>query len=105
MKSGILKDPIDIYKSKITTTEYGDSSVIYELYYSTRARVQYNSGSRVNENSEIFYPNVKTFIVRHYVPVEEPMRIKYDGKYYQIESINKDEDYHNIVITATLVNE
>ena len=105
MKAGTLKEKIELYAPDVVTTEFGDSKINYELCYTTRAFVKYNSGSRVNENNEVFYPNSKTFIVRYYVPIAEPMRIKYEDKFYQVISVNKDQKYNNKVIDAELVNE
>ena len=105
MKAGILKENIEIWEPNIITTEYGDSKMEYTWFYTTRANVQYNSGTRVNENNEVFYPTNKTFIVRHYVPVKEVMRIKFDDKFYRIISINADKYYNDKVIYTELVNE
>ena len=105
MKAGILKEPIEIWKPTRITTEFGDSETEYVLFYTTRAFVQYNSGSRTLENNEIFYPTNRTFIVRHYVPVVEKMRIKYNGKFYQIISINSNKYYNDKEIYTELVNE
>ncbi len=105
MKAGILKEKIEIWEPQVTTTDYGDTKIDYVLFYTTRANVQYNSGSRVNENSEVFYPTNKTFIVRHYVPVREPMRIKFEDKFYQISSIVPNKYYNDKVIYSELVNE
>lgn len=105
MKAGILREKIEIYKPETITTEYGDSETEYVLHYTTRASILYNSGTKTNENNEVFYPTTKTFIVRHYVPVDEPMRIKFEDKYYQILSVNKNKYYNDITIVADLVNE
>lgn len=105
MKAGLLKEKIEVYKPVTVTTDYGDSTTQYELFYTTRAHVMYNSGTRVNENSEIFYPTNRTFIVRHYVPVEEPMRIKFEDKYYQIISIDPNKYHNDREIYTRLVNE
>lgn len=105
MKAGILKNQIGIYTPVITTTDYGNTKTEYELVTTTRANVRYNSGSRVVENDEIFYPHSKTFIVRHYVQVTEPMRIKYEDKFYRIISINFNQTYRDKEIIAELVNE
>ena len=88
MKAGILKEKIEIYKPVVIKNEFGSSKINYELHYSTRAAVQYNSGYKSDSNKEVFYAQDKTFIVRHYVPVKENMRIKFDGKFYSINSIN-----------------
>lgn len=105
MKAGTLKYIIEIYKPITIETEYGDSNTEYEYYYKTHANVLYNSGSRVNENGEVFYPNTRTFIVRHYVPVKETMRIKYNDKYYQITSVNPNKYFNDTELIADLVNE
>jgi head-tail adaptor len=105
MKAGILKEKIEIYAPTVETTEYGNSRTVYSLHYTTRASVQYNSGTRTNQNDEIFYPVTKTFIVRHYVPVTEPMRIKHDGKTYRIISIEPNKYYNDKEIITELVNE
>lgn len=105
MKAGNLKEEIEIWKYDVTTTEYGDTNKVWTKYYTTRANVRYDSGNRVNQNNEVFYPSTRTFIVRYYVPVKEPMRIKYDGKFWQIESIAPDKYYNDKVIIATMINE
>lgn len=105
MKAGKLKDIIEIWKPVVNTTEYGDSVTQYEFHYKTRAEVIYNSGSRTNENDEIFYPTSRTFRVRYYVDVKEPMRIKFDDKFYQIISIEPNKYYNNKTIITELVNE
>lgn len=105
MKAGQLTDIIEFYKPYDVTTDYGNIKKKWEFHYRTRASILYNSGYRTLENYEIVYPTTKTFIVRHYVNVIETMRIKYDGKYYQITSIKKNKLYNNIEIIADLVNE
>lgn len=105
MKAGLLTEAIEIYEPIITTTEYGNTKKTWGLFYKTRANVIYNSGSRIVENQEIFYPTNITFIVRKYVPVKEPMRIKFNDKYYQIISITPNKFYSNQEIYTQLVNE
>lgn len=105
MKAGLLTDKIQIYRPNIINTDFGDTHTEWELHYTTRANVIYNSGSRTNENQEIFYPTNRTFVVRSYVPVNEPMRIKFEDKYYQIISIIPNKYYRNKTIYTELVNE
>lgn len=105
MKAGTLKWKIEIWKPITITTDYGDSKTEYELHYTTHANMLYNSGTRTVENDEIVYPNNKTFIVRHYVPVEEPMRVKFEGQFYQIISINPNKYYNDKELYTELVNE
>ncbi len=105
MKAGTLKYIIELYKPTTYTTDFGDCDTHWDFYYKTHANVIYNSGTRTNENSEIFYPTTRTFIVRHYVPVEKTMRVKFGNDYFQIISVNPNKYYNNIEIIADLVNE
>ena len=105
MKAGILKENIEIYEPVTVTTDFGNTTQTWQRFYTTRASVLHNGGTRLNQNDEIFYPNNKTFIVRHYVPVVEKMRIHYQGKKYQITSIVPNKWYNDKEIYTTLVNE
>lgn len=105
MKAGILKEKIEIWEPTVIETEFGDSKTTYSVFYTTRAHVIHGSGSRTNENNEIFYPTNKTFIVRNYVPVTEPMQIKFEGKFYRILSIISNKYYNDKEIYTELVNE
>lgn len=105
MKAGILKENIEIYEPVTFTTDFGDTKQTWKRFYTTRAAVLHNGGTRINQNDEIFYPNNKTFIVRHYVPVVEKMRIHYQGKKYQITSIIPNKYFNDKEIYTTLVNE
>jgi head-tail adaptor len=105
MKAGLLKYKIEIWAPTITTTDYGTHKEIYSKSYTTRANVFFNSGTRTTENDEIVYPKTRSFIVRHYVPVTDPMRVKFEDKFYRIVSINKNKYYNDTEIIAELVNE
>ena len=105
MKAGKLRDTIEIFKPVVNTTEYEDFVTSYEFHYKTRAEVIYNSGTKTNENNEVFYSTSRTFRVRYYVYVTEPMRIKFQDKYYQIISIEPNKYYNNKTIITELVNE
>lgn len=105
MNAGILREKIEIYEPTVTRTQYGNSKTSWSLHYTTRASVQYNSGFEKEENKEIVRTTVYTFIVRHYVPVNEKMRIKHEGKMYKIESIKPNKYYNDKEIVAELVNQ
>ena len=88
MNACLLRYPIEIYELVTTKTEYGTIQTHYELKYETKAHIIFNSESQVISEGEIFYPVNRTFIVREYVPVVETDRIKWDGKWWKIMSIN-----------------
>lgn len=105
MQAGQLKEVISIYKHQTTVTEFGEQITDYVFKYKTRARINYNRGSRDNVNNEIFHATEREFIVRIYVKVKEEDRILYNGQYYTILSIQPDPDFQQKTIIGELVNE
>lgn len=105
MKAGRLKDRIEIYNPVVITSEYGSKKTDYNLFYTTRAEVKYNSGSKTIENNEIVNTNTLTITIRYYVPVLENMIIKYNDKKYRILSIEPSKNYNDKVIIAEYINE
>lgn len=104
MKAGILREKIELYKPVAVKTDFGNTKIEYQFYKDTRCHVQHNAGNKQDSNNEIFYSNSKNFIVRHYVDVQENMRVKYEGKFYSIESITPNKFYNDKEIYATLTN-
>lgn len=105
MKAGKLKDKIEIYNPVIIRSEFGSNKIEYNLFYTTRAEVKYNSGSKVVENNEVITTMSITFTLRYYVPLLDNMIIKYDDKRYRILSIEPSKQYNNKVVIAEKINE
>lgn len=105
MNAALLKHPIEIYALVTTKTAYGTINTEYKIKYNTKAHIQFGSEQQVVSEGEIFYPVTRTFIVRAYVPVTETDRIKWEGKWWKILSINQNIYYNDIEIITTLVNE
>lgn len=105
-RAGLLQEVIDIYSPTSTPNEYGELVQTYTKTYTTRTRVNNYSGTRENENNEIFYSYDKRFTVRSYVPVTEFDQVEYNGKRYRIITIDdrvktRDEK----IIVTQLINE
>ena len=105
MIAGRLNEVIKIYHPTVTTNDYGEASEEYKLLYTTRAKVDHNSGTRTVENNEIVFDYTKTFNVRSYVPVTDADRIEWQGKMYRILTTQQRREYNDIMITAELINE
>lgn len=105
MIAGRLNEVIKIYHPTIIVNDYGEASEVYKLSYTTRAKVDHNSGTRTIENDEIVYDYNKTFSVRSYVPVGNDDRIEWQNKMYRILTSQKRREYNDIMITAELINE
>lgn len=105
MIAGRLNEVIKVYNVETTVNDYGERIEDYVLSMTTRARVDFNSGSRTNENSEIVFNYQKTFNVRSYVPVTDTSHIEWQEKMYRVLSVEKRREYNDIIVIAELINE
>lgn len=105
MIAGRLNEVVRIYNVESTVNDYGERIEEYVLSMTTRARVDYNSGNRSNENSEIVFNYQKTFNVRSYAPVVDTSHIEWQDKMYRVLSVEKRREYNDIVVIAELINE
>lgn len=54
MRAGILKEIITILTPIVTKNKFGEQTQEWKQKMITKARVQHNSGTRTNENGDIF---------------------------------------------------
>lgn len=105
-RAGLLNEVIKILSPTSTVNEYGETVQTYKETYTTRAKVEHNSGTRTNENNEIFYSYTKTFTVRSYVPVKERDLVEYNGKKYRITTIeDRVKVYNDKLLLTELIND
>ena len=105
MNAGILNELIQIYRSVTVTNDYGERSETYELKYTTRANVNWDSGSRIDSNEEIQYTYEKTFRIRSYVPIVETDIIKWQDNDYRILTLERRRQTNEIIVKTRLINE
>lgn len=106
MEAGKYFYTTDIYEPEEVRSEVGSKQTTYKYLVTTKAGIIYNKGSRaVVGESEIFYDTTLTFIFRAYAPITENSRIKYDGDFYRVVSLEKRQDYNDIQVIAEKVNE
>lgn len=105
MIAGRLNEVVNIYNPTEVVNEYGERKTDYILAYTTRARVEYSAGNRINENDEIVFNYTKTFCVYPYVPVTETSQIEWQKKRYRILTIEVRREYNEMIINAELINE
>lgn len=108
MRSGRLKSFIIIEELKTLTNEYGEEqSTIYTEKIRTRADVVNDSGSRVEDNGEIFYAYTKTFILWDYFDsiLGEFDRIIYKDKPYKIITKELVKEDKLLYVKTELMNE
>lgn len=106
MRAGLLNSVISVEKPEVVSDEFGANSLKWVQHISkTRAKVTYSSGSRANENNEIIFAYEVVFTVRIYHQIDERMRIRWEGKYYRILSIEEDRTLQQLTIKTELINE
>jgi hypothetical protein len=109
MNAGQLRNYlIDIYSLSTVREPFGSEQEVYTpLCENVRCHVADFQESRRSEGEEIEYGISRTFTVRrHYKNlIDEHSRIKYDGKFYRMDSIDVSRDTNSIVIRASKVNE
>lgn len=103
--AGLFNEQVEIYDFVKIKTKQGVVTEELKLTYSTRAKVSHASGSRTVINDQIQTPYVKTFVLRIYVPVLDTSWIKYEGKYYQVTSIDVDKALQQQVVIGQLVTD
>ena len=65
MIAGRLNEPIKIFHPTVNYNEFGEANEEYKEVYTTRAKVDHNSGTRTVENNETLIPqhyNLTLFI-------------------------------------------
>lgn len=105
MIAGRLNEVVKLYRPVTVINEYGERVDTYEYAYTTRAKVDYNTGNRMVENGEIVFNYYKTFNLRSYVPVLNTYQIEWQGKRYRILTIESRREYNDIVVNTELINE
>ena len=105
MIAGRLNEVIKLYKPTEVINEYGEREPQFAYCYTTRAKVEFNTGNRVNENNELVFNYNKTFNIRSYVPIDETYQIEWQNKRYRILTLERRREYNDIVINTELINE
>lgn len=105
MRAGFLKYVITIQQPITVQNEYGANGIDWIDVISTRAKADYNSGNRQNENNEIVHNQTITFTIRYYHNIKDDMRIIWNGNKYRILSINKEIYKQSTTIITELIND
>ena len=103
--AGRLNKIIEVHHYKETKNKFGGVDEEYVFGYKTRANKLYSNGSFTLNANELFHTNTINFEIRIYHQISEVDRIKYNGEFYRILSLQPDVDLQKITITTELVNE
>lgn len=104
MRSGEFKYPVKIYHPHEYIDDYGEQVKEYQLYTTTKASINWKSGTKTEQNFELFIPNTITLYLRHYTKITDDTRIEIQGKMYDVISYHNDLKYRDIEVTVKEVN-
>ena len=103
MKAGKFKYQIKVFSKVTSTDEFGSQTDTYILTRTTKAAVDWKTGSRT-ANNEIFLTNTLEITVRKYVEINDNTHIELEGKMYKIVSHHEDYHYHDQIVVIELIN-
>lgn len=96
---------IGILVPVVVRDTYGAQAVRYEFSRKVKADVRFKKGSRALEHGEVWLPNTIEITTRLHPDLTERVRLQWDGKTYQIDSLNRDPSARSITIVATRIDE
>ena len=83
---------------------YGAQSVRYAYVRDVWADVKFKKGNRALDHGEVWLPTTIVITTRLHSDINERVRLRWDGKVYQIDSLNRDRINGSLTITATEVD-
>jgi len=96
---------LEIYSPIRIKNEFGEWDEEWQLKTTCRAGLLSQSMNKNITEDEYFHPMYKEFIVRSYVDIEPIDRIKYEEKFYNVTSVDKNKYYNDKQIKCELVKE
>lgn len=105
LRAGLLREQIVVKRRTVTRNDYGEEVDTWTDVLTTRARVDFRSGTRMVDVNEVADPHTVTFIVRLNVQVNVYDRIEWRGRLYSVQSVNEEVTRQQITILAQVINE
>ncbi len=105
MNPSKLTEIVDIYRNFGITNDFGETNDFWQKIFTTRAWVNWDSGSRDLENQEIFHNYSKTIQIWNYNDINDNDRIYWQRHFYRIISIERRERQNVCIIRCELINE
>lgn len=105
MDAALLKDIIEIETPVVERDGFGGQVTVWKRAWRGKARVEFASGSRVLQNSEVVNTRTNRVRVRYKPFFTEKDRLLIDGQYYRVVSMNRDKRDMSTVFMVELINE
>lgn len=106
MNTALLRQcKIEVYKPTRTQNSFGEWDDQWTLFKTYRAGLLAQSMNRNITEDEYYHPQYKEFIVRAYADIDEVDRIKFEGKMYNITSVEINQYFNNKQIKCEIAKE
>lgn len=106
MNTALLRQcKIKVYSPIRTQNVFGEWDDSYQLKKTYRAGLLSQSMNRNVTEDEYFHPMYKEFIVRAYTDIKETDIVEFEGKYYDITSVEQNQYFNNIQIKCELAKD
>lgn len=89
MNAGTLTTPIGIYRNEAVQSDTGYTPDNWVEVARRRAHVVSQRGSKALNNGSVWYPTARVVRVRKPLDIDESCRVKIDGIFYEIISIDR----------------
>tara|TARA_R110000744_G_scaffold380568_1_gene503254 strand:- start:34664 stop:34978 length:315 start_codon:yes stop_codon:yes gene_type:complete len=101
MRSGRLRDSVEIQSKSRKKDSYGAKVDEYSKVYSAKADVRYMAGSELIKAGVASNLIVITVLMRNDRRMVEKLFIHTDGQRFEVENIKPSDDKREIIVTAT----
>ena len=91
MRAGLLTETIQVLQPLTDINTVGEQITTYRVKATIKARNVVHRETQTNLNGDISYPNTYTLEVRIYQPINEYDRIRWNGKDYNVISLQIDK--------------
>ena len=105
ISASVLNFRIGILVPVVVRDVFGAQAIQYEFLRKVKADVKFKKGSRALDHGEVWQPNTIEITTRLHKSITEQVRLQWDGKVYQIDSLNRDPFAGSLTIVATRVDE
>lgn len=106
LTAGSLKERVTILTPKLNRGEvFGEQTIDYVEAKTVWAKVDYRKGSQMITAGEWWMSNEIGVTMRYNRLMNERCRLKWDGKTYQVDSLNGSRTDGSMVIIASRIDE
>jgi SPP1 family predicted phage head-tail adaptor len=105
LRAGALNERVEILSSEMTRGELGEQVITYNRKVTVWASVKFQKGIEAITLGESWMTRQVLIMMRNNNVVNERCRLRWDGKTYGIESLNRSKIDGSVTIIASVLDE